>query len=131
MSRSRPWTPPLSEAYQLVHQPSQQMVAQVSRADGWWTRGLGLMGRRGLPARTGLWLPGVASVHTCFVRFPLDLLFLDREMRAVRLASHVRPWRLLVSASGAYHTIELSAGTLVGRRGDLWEMRQDSPGLLP
>ena len=38
-----------------------------------------MLGRRTLPMGDGLWLPGVASVHTFGVRFPLDLLFLDCE----------------------------------------------------
>jgi len=119
------------EAYQLVHQPSGRTVAQVRRADGWWAKGAGLIGQAALPPRTGLWLPGVASVHTCLMRFPLDLLFLDTDFRAVRLASGVRPWRLLVRASHARHTVELPAGSLVGRAGDLWELRQESSPPMP
>lgn len=102
----------MTEAYRLVHLPSGQPVATVRRADGFWAKGWGVLGRRDLPAGQGLWLPGVASVHTLFVRFPLDLLFLDREFRAVRLAPRTPPWRWLVRAPGAYHVLELGAGTL-------------------
>ena len=103
------------------------MVASVSRAEGWLAKGWGVLGRPSLPAGEGLWLPGVASVHTVGVRFALDLLFLDAEMRTVRAVPNVPPGRWLVRASGAAHTLELGAGTLAAsgmalRNGDGWRL---------
>ena len=113
--------------YQLIHQPTGQMVATVQRADNWWTKGWGLLGCQVLPLGEGLWLPQVASVHTMFVRFPLDLLFLDAEFRTIRLAPQTSPWQWVVRASGAHHTLELGAGTLgklasCSHVGDRWEL---------
>lgn len=105
------------------------MVAAVERADGFWAKGWGVLGRAKLRTGEGLWLPSVASVHTAFVRFPLDLLFLDREFRAVRLAPNTPPWRWLERAGGACHVLELGAGTLArsvpsARAGEAWELRE-------
>ena len=106
------------------------MAATVERADGFWAKGWGVLGRANLPPGEGLWLPGVASVHTLFVRFPLDLLFLDREFRAVRLAPGTSPWHWLEGAAGACHVLELGAGTLTrsvpkARVGEAWELRSE------
>ena len=102
----------MSDAYQLVHLPSGVRVATVTRAGGFWAKNVGVLGRAGLPVGTGLWLPGVASVHTVGVQFALDLLFLDAGFQAVRLIPETPPGRWLVRAGGARHTLELGAGTL-------------------
>ena len=99
--------------YRLIHLPSGQSVAVVERAEGWWAKGWGVLGRRALPAGDGLWLPGVASVHTLGVRFPLDLLFLNEQFEAVKIARETPPGRWLVRAPGACHTVELGSGTLL------------------
>lgn len=121
--------------YRLVHLPTQQVVATVSRADTWWQRGWGVLGQKSLPAGQGLWLPGVASVHTLGVRFALDLLFLDKHMQTLRLAPDTAPGRWLVRAAGAVHTLELGAGTLPAsafsaqlqtRLGDGWYLEKSA-----
>jgi hypothetical protein len=98
--------------YRLIHLPSGQTVATVEKTESWWAKGWGVLGRRALPAGEGLWLPGVASVHTLGVRFTLDLLFLNEEFQAVKVAMETPPGRWLVRAPGACHTVELGAGTL-------------------
>ncbi len=110
---------------QLIHIPSGQRVAEVTRAGNWLAKGWGVLGRPSLPLGEGLWLPGVASVHTLGVRFALDLLFLDTEMRTLRMHENVPPGRLLMGAPGAAHTLELGAGTLAALKlplqtGDRW-----------
>jgi len=114
-------------SYRLIHQPTGQAVAVVARAEGWWAKGWGVLGRHALPPGEGLWLPGVASVHTVGVRFPLDLLFLDDRFRAVRFVPGTPPGCWLVRAPDARHTLELGAGTLArivaaARTGEAWEL---------
>jgi len=60
-------------------------------------------------------MPGVASVHTLGMRFPLDLLFLDKDFQTIYLAPRTPPGRLLISGPGACHTMELGEGTLASR----------------
>ncbi len=117
----------MSERYALVHGPSGKQVATVGRADGWWAKGWGVIGWPSLPPGHGLWLPGVSAVHTVFVRFPLDLLFLDADMRTVGVARDVPPGRPLVRAPGAAHTVEVGAGTFAragipGTGGEPWTL---------
>jgi uncharacterized membrane protein (UPF0127 family) len=75
------------------------------------TRRKGLLGRECLAPGGGLWIVPCESVHTFFMRFPIDLVYLDRKHRVRKLRSEVGPWRL--SACLAAHSVlELVAGTI-------------------
>ena len=52
------------------------------------------------------------AVHTCFMRFPIDILFLDPGGRVVRRCDAVAPWKYVPAVPGASATLELPAGTL-------------------
>jgi uncharacterized membrane protein (UPF0127 family) len=69
----------------------------------------GLLGRPPLAGREGLLLRPSGSIHTWFMRFPIDALFLDREMRVIRVAPEIRPWRM-AAARKAKAVLELRAG---------------------
>ena len=108
----------------LTHAPTATALARVERLGSLWAKGRGVLGRTILPSGTGVWLPGVASVHTVGVRFPLDLLFLDKNFCTLRVCQNVPPGRLYIGARGAFHTVELGADTLAClsslQPGDLW-----------
>jgi uncharacterized membrane protein (UPF0127 family) len=70
----------------------------------------GLLGRRTLGPTQGLLLTPCLAVHTAFMRFSIDVVFIDRDGHVVRVASDVRPWRIAISLR-AHAVIELAAGT--------------------
>jgi uncharacterized membrane protein (UPF0127 family) len=74
----------------------------------------GLLGRRELPAGEGILLTPAASIHTFFMRFPIDAVFLDRKHVVVDIAPHVRPWRTLARRR-AHAVLELPAGECARR----------------
>jgi uncharacterized membrane protein (UPF0127 family) len=69
----------------------------------------GLLGRRDLPRGEGILLRPAASVHTFFMRFPIDVVFLDRDDVVVGIEPHLRPWRT-AGRRGAKAVLELAAG---------------------
>ena len=69
----------------------------------------GLLGRDGLAEGEGLLLEPCGSVHTLFMRFPIDVVFLDRELSVVAVRQEVRPWRT-AGARGAKVALELATG---------------------
>ena len=88
------------------------------------TRRRGLLGRDGLERGEGLWIAPCESVHTFFMRFPIDLVYLDRERRIKKARSAVGPWRLSACLS-AHSILELPAGTIretQTERGDTLEI---------
>jgi uncharacterized protein len=78
-------------------------------ADRPTTRMVGLLGRRELPSGEGLLLVPATAVHTAFMRFPIDVAFLDPDHRIVKLVPDMKPWRA-TSARGARAVLELAAG---------------------
>ena len=78
-------------------------------ADGPLARMKGLLGRASLSAREGLLLRPTSSVHTAFMRFPIDVVFLDRDLRVLRVVRDLKPWRA-AGCRGARAVLELSAG---------------------
>ncbi|TMK66941.1 MAG: DUF192 domain-containing protein [Actinobacteria bacterium] len=89
-------------------------------ADTALTRMRGLLGRRDLPSGEGILLRPASSVHTAFMRFPIDAVFLDREGRVLKIARGLRPWK---TAAGrrAKAVLELSAGEAERRGIELGE----------
>jgi uncharacterized membrane protein (UPF0127 family) len=79
-------------------------------ADTFGTRLRGLMGRRGLAEEEGLLIRPANSIHTFFMRFPIDVVFVDRDDAIVKVVANLRPWRL-AWAKGADRTLELPAGS--------------------
>lgn len=69
----------------------------------------GLLGRSGLDPSEGVLLRPGSSIHTFFMRFAIDAVFLDRDDRVVKIVSDVRPWRL-AGARRAKAVLELAAG---------------------
>lgn len=69
----------------------------------------GLLGRSGLGAGEGMLFPHTGSVHTMFMRFPIDVVFLDAELRVLSVREAVPAWRA-VKERGAKWTLELGAG---------------------
>jgi len=75
----------------------------------------GLLGRRDLPRGEGILLKPASSVHMAFMRFAIDAVFLDRELRVVKVAPDLKPWRA-AGSRGAKAVLEIPAGE-AGRRG--------------
>lgn len=71
----------------------------------------GLLGRASLPPGGGLWIVPCESVHTFFMKFPIDLVYLDRKKQVKKVRSNVGPWRLSACLS-AHSILELPVGSI-------------------
>jgi hypothetical protein len=101
----------------IVNETRGTVVAEDVRvADGVWSRFWGLMGRRSLPEGGGLLLRPSSSIHTAFMRFPIDVVFLDRELRVVKVVPEMKPFRVAVAFGGARSALELNAGAAAKAR---------------
>ncbi len=74
----------------------------------------GLLGRSGLPSGEGLLLRPAASIHTAFMRFPIDVVFLDRTNQVLKVVPDLRSWRT-ASCRGSRAVLELRAGEAAKR----------------
>ena len=83
---------------------------EVLIADTFFTRFAGLMFRKKLPAATGLFLAPCNSVHMCFMRFTIDVIYLDKDCRIVKVVKNLKPWIGLSMCSQAWAVLEMTAG---------------------
>lgn len=74
-------------------------------------RSKGLLGRKGLAPGEGMWIIPCEAVHTFFMQFPIDLIYLDRKHCVRKVRSSVPAWRISACLS-AHSVIELPAGTI-------------------
>jgi uncharacterized protein len=93
-----------------VNKKSGTLVAgNVEHARGHWSRFWGLMGRRSLPEGRGMLIEPCNSVHTMFMRFPIDVVFLDGEDRVLKISRDMKPFRFAVGR-GSRRVLEVPAG---------------------
>ena len=82
--------------------------AEVARS--FPARARGLIGRDGLAPGCGLLIEKCNAIHTFFMRFPIDAVFLDRNNRPVKVVRGIRPWRIFVwGGFRAVKTLELDS----------------------
>jgi uncharacterized protein len=93
----------------LVAGEGRVVCAQCEVADSFFSRLRGLLGRDSLAAGHGLLLSPAGSVHTFFMRFPIDVVFLDKKLVVQRVEPDVARSRM-VSHRGARRVLELPAG---------------------
>ena len=84
----------------------------VRQACGFWQRLAGLMGQAQPAARCALLIARCTSVHTCFMRQAIDIVYLDRQGRITGLRPGVAPWRLSRGERGSRHVLEMRAGAI-------------------
>lgn len=90
--------------------PSGGVICDICHlADRTHTRMRGVIGWNRLRKGEGVLLRPTFSIHTAFVRFPIDAVFLDRDMTVVAIAHELKPWRL-AGARRAAAVLELAAG---------------------
>ena len=107
-------------------------IATVTIARGPLHRAVGLLLTNTLPAHEGMWLDNCAAIHTLGMRYPIDVIFLDRDNRVISTIEQVPPHKLAVTCLKARVTIELGPGTLDGvriERGD--HLYLATPSALP
>jgi uncharacterized protein len=94
---------------------STVLCERLEEAGGMRGKSRGLLGREGLAPGTGMlfeagWMEPFMCMHMFFMRFAIDIVFLDRGGRVIRISHNLRPWRLSPIVWGARKALELPAG---------------------
>lgn len=98
-----------------INKDSGHLVArELQVAATLWSRARGLLGRSGLRQGEGLLIAPCLGVHTFFMKFPIDLIFLDRENRVLFTVERLAPQRATGLIRGSASVLELPAGTVEG-----------------
>lgn len=98
----------------ILHREEFHLPMRVWMANCWFTRLRGLLLREPLAAdgSEGMLIVPCNGVHTCGMRYPLDVVFLDQEQRVLAWRENVKPWRF-VYYRGAHAVVELHGGVLM------------------
>ena len=105
----------------LERDTGRTILDRLEIADRYWSRLVGLQFRSEPPSGFGLLLAPCPSVHTFFVRFPVDLAMFDRAGRVLEVRREVRPWRVPMPTKRTFailevpttHRVDLDVGALV------------------
>jgi uncharacterized protein len=88
----------------LLRDDGATVCERCALADNSWTRLKGL-----LEDGEGLLIRPTGSIHMFFMRFPIDAIFLDRELRILKVVPDLKPWRM-AARRGAKQVLEIAAG---------------------
>ena len=98
---------------QILNQTKQTVVAQKAiLADTFSSRLKGLLGRDKLSPQEALIIARCNSIHMFFMRFPLDVIFVDQDKRVVGLVENIKPFALSPVFWESFFAVEVSVGTI-------------------
>jgi uncharacterized membrane protein (UPF0127 family) len=84
----------------------KEIAKKVCVANSFASRCLGLMGRKSMAAEECLWIHSCNQIHTHFMRFAIDVIFVDANMKVLKIKSHIKPWRFTLPVLGADSVFE-------------------------
>lgn len=91
---------------------STSLISRGRLADTFWTRLKGLLGSAPLESGEGLILVGEKSIHTLFMGFPIDVVYVNKDYQVIRTSSDMVPYRLGPFVTHCAYILELPVGTI-------------------
>lgn len=111
--RVNPSRPPPNNLLKIINISKNTILAEKAEiADTFLERLKGLLGKSRLEPKAGLILRPCTSIHTFFMRFPIDAVFVDSQNRIIKAYHSLPAWRLSAIFFNSIFCIELPAGTL-------------------
>lgn len=86
-----------------------ELASSCNVADTFLKRFIGLMGKKNLETGSGLLITPCNSIHMFFMKFPLDIVFLDRSNTVLYMVAGIKPWRVTKIVNNAHSVLELPA----------------------
>lgn len=103
----------LDRRLRVTNQTRGSVIAERARvARSMNDRMVGLLATPEVLPGEGLLIERTSSIHMFFMRYAIDVVFVDRSGRVTRTVSRLRPWRVIWWARGARDCLELRAGAL-------------------
>ena len=97
----------------LVDKSTNEQIARVvDRASGFWNRVKGLLGRDSLPESYAFWISPCLSIHTFFMKFPIDVIFVDKSLKVVSMFHSLPSSRIVYGGWKGHSVFELKASQL-------------------
>lgn len=94
----------------LLDHTHKLLLSNLTIAQTFAARSVGLLKHSALAENEGLWIHRCNSIHTFFMKFSIDCVFLDKAQRVKAIYQDVKPWRLILPVWGARSVIEMNSG---------------------
>jgi uncharacterized membrane protein (UPF0127 family) len=100
-------------AFKVVNRMTDQILAhQVYCATSFWERMQGLLGRSMMNDGEGLYIPQCQSIHTFFMKFSIDIVFIDKKYTVKKVITGLKPFRFAFGSFKTAGTLELPGCTI-------------------
>lgn len=107
----------------VYNSTQNNLIAQdVKVAKSFFTRSIGLISRKSISEAEALIIKPCCSVHTFFMKFDIDVLFVNKKNEVIALYERVKPWKILPIHAGSHYVIELKSGQITNKninKGDI------------
>lgn len=94
----------------ILKKEGKILIPKCWVASDFFSRFLGLMGRKTLPDNEAIFFPHCQSIHTFFMRFPIDVVSLGQDGAVLHIRKNLKPWRVTLPEKGTCHTLEVRGG---------------------
>ena len=96
--------------HKIIHTPTQEILfPHVSIPKNYFRRAFGLMGRKALDEGCALMITRCRSIHTHFMRFTIDAIFVDKDLKIQSIHKNIKPWSFVFAGSGAHSVLEFTS----------------------
>ena len=118
--------------FQLINaQSAEVLVADLKLAATFWSRLRGLQFRKKLPDGEGLLIVPCRSIHTHWMRFPIDVAMINEHGVVVKIQQKIAPWRTCAGPRGTKAVLEVSAKSALLKEGDKVAIRMSGQDEVP
>lgn len=106
----------MAKLYKTTSSGAELLIDQLETAESFWERGKGLLGRKSLAPNQALWINPCNNIHTFFMKFTIDCIFVDKKMEIKNLAKNVGPFRFVGPFWKSHSVIETNAGLIEAKK---------------
>ncbi len=97
----------------LKNSQGHLIAENIKLADSFFSRLIGLMFKEPLSEFDSLLIKKCNSIHTFFMKYPIDVIFMNKNFKVIRIYRNIKPWRMTRIVFGATQVIEFEAGKLL------------------
>lgn len=97
-----------------VRNTGKEFLGNVKIAESFIARLIGLMFSNSISGFDGLLIKKCNSVHTCFMKYPIDVIFLSKEMKVIKIIRNMKPWRFSLIYFRACQVLEVDKNVSLG-----------------
>lgn len=105
----------MAKLYKTSQVGAELIVENLSLAESFWQRGRGLLGTKSLPNDCALWIRPCNNIHTFFMNYSIDCVFVDKKLTIQKIAESVPPFRFVGPFWSSHSVIEMASGVAAAK----------------